>query len=60
MITSNKLYTFWISQLKARKEGDSLYAEQTPVNIIAEEKIIRMGTVSAYSHKFNEIIELTA
>lgn len=35
MVSSNQMYPVWIPQLETYKQGDSLYAKQTPIDIVA-------------------------
>jgi hypothetical protein len=58
MIPSNKLHPIRIPQFQAREERDSLHREQSPIDVVSEEEVVRMRRVTAYPKDLDQVVEL--
>ena len=58
VITAEKSEPFWISQLEQSQVGNRFHTCCSSVNIISKEQVVCVWHFSAYSEKFNQIMEL--
>jgi len=59
VISANELHAIRIAQFKTCQKGNCFHTEESPVDIIAQKKIVSMGCITTYTKNLDEVIELT-
>lgn len=59
VVAPNEMHSMRVPELETDEEGDGLYAEETPVDIVAEKQVVRIRTVSSNLEDFQHVKELS-